>query len=59
MEVEDIYKYEEGLYTFLDSDGNGAAAMEAIRSTGKLEGEAEEKLKAALNDYTENFLRTR
>ncbi|MCB7320218.1 F0F1 ATP synthase subunit alpha [Lacrimispora sp. 210928-DFI.3.58] len=59
VEVEDIYKYEEGLYTFLDSDGNGAAAMEAIRSTGKLEGEAEEKLKAALNDYTENFLRTR
>ena len=53
--VEDIQAYEEGLYTFLDSDAQGVAAMEGIRTTGKLEGETEEKLKAALADYTDRF----
>ena len=57
--VEDIQAYEEGLYTFLDSDAQGVAAMEGIRTTGKLEGETEEKLKAALADYTDRFLKTR
>ena len=57
--VEDIQAYEEGLYTFLDSDAQGVAAMECIRTTGKLEGETEEKLKAALADYTDRFLKTR
>ena len=57
--VEDIQAYEEGLYTFLDSDAQGVAAMEGIRTTGKLEGETEEKLKAALADYTVRFLKTR
>ena len=57
--VEDILAYEEGLYTFLDSDAQGVAAMEGIRTTGKLEGETEEKLKAALADYTDRFLKTR
>ena len=37
----------------------GVAAMEGIRTTGKLEGETEEKLKAALADYTDRFLKTR
>ena len=59
VEVEDIQAYEEGLYTFLDSDAQGVAAMEGIRTTGKLEGETEEKLKAALADYTDRFLKTR
>ena len=59
VEVEDIQAYEEGLYTFLDSDAQGVAAMESIRTTGKLEGETEEKLKAALADYTDRFLKTR
>ena len=58
VEVEDIQAYEEGLYTFLDSDAQGVA-MEGIRTTGKLEGETEEKLKAALADYTDRFLKTR
>ena len=57
--VEDIQAYEEGLYTFLDSDAQGVAAMEGIRTIGKLEGETEEKLKAALADYTDRFLKTR
>ncbi|MDO5346496.1 MAG: F0F1 ATP synthase subunit alpha [Lachnospiraceae bacterium] len=59
IETEDVQAYEAGLYTFLDSDAAGAAAMEAIRTTGKLEAEAEEKLKAALDTYTENFLNTK
>ena len=49
----------DSLYTFLDSDAQGVAAMEGIRTTGKLEGETEEKLKAALADYTDRFLKTR
>ena len=56
VKVEDIRAYEAGLFTFLDTDGNGAAAMQAIRSTGKLEEDTENKLKQALSDYTENFL---
>ena len=59
VEVEDIQSYEEGLYTFLDSDVAGVSAMEGIRSTGKLEGETEEKLKTALKDYTDRFLKAR
>ena len=47
--VEDIQAYEEGLYTFLDSDAQGVAAMEGIRTTGKLEGETEEKLKSCFS----------
>lgn len=59
VEVEDIQTYEEGLYSFLDSDAAGVSAMEAIRTTGKLEGETEEKLKTALKDYTDRFLKAR
>ena len=50
---------KKDFYTFLDSDAQGVAAMEGIRTTGKLEGETEEKLKAALADYTDRFLKTR
>jgi F-type H+-transporting ATPase subunit alpha len=57
--VADVRTYEAGLYSFLDTDANGAAAMVEIRSTGKLEEDTEEKLKAALNDYTDSFLNTR
>ena len=59
VEVEDIQIYEEGLYSFLDSDAAGVSAMETIRTTGKLEGETEEKLKTALKDYTDRFLKAR
>ena len=57
--VEDVREYEAGLFTYLDTDADGAAAMQAIRSTGKLEEDTESKLKAALESYTENFLNTR
>ncbi len=57
--IADVKAYEAGLYTYLDNDAEGAAAMQAIRSTGKLESETEEKLKSALEQYTQNFLDTR
>ena len=57
--VEDVRSYEAGLYTFLDTDAEGMAAMQEIRSSGKLETETEEKLKSALEKYTENFLNTK
>ena len=44
IKTEDVRQYEKKLYSFLDSDADGAAAMQEIRSTGKLEKETEEKL---------------
>ena len=57
--TEDVRSYEAGLYTWIDSDPQGAAAMQEIRSTGALSSETEAKLKAALEQYTENFVNTR
>ena len=57
--TEDVRTYEAGLYTWIDSDAQGAAAMQEIRSTGALSAETEEKLTGALEQYTENFVNTR
>ena len=57
--VEDVREYEMGLYTFLDTDAVGAGAMQAIRTSGKLEADTEESLKEALGAYTEKFVNTR
>ena len=57
--TEDVRSYEAGLYTWIDSDAQGAVAMQEIRSTGALSAETEEKLKGALEQYTENFVNTR
>ena len=59
VNVEDIQEYEAGLYDFLDTDGNGVEAMEAVRTTGKLDADIEKKLKASLDDYTERFLKAK
>ncbi len=59
VEVEDVRAYEDGLYPWLDSNAEGTQVMQEIRSTGKLEAETEEKLKQALESYTEEFLNTR
>ena len=59
VRIEDVRDYEAGLYTYLDTDADGSAAMQEIRTTGKLEEGTEEKLKKALNGYTEHFLGTR
>ena len=57
--TEDVKAYESGLYTYLDTDAAGTAAMQEIRSTGKLEDDTEKKLKSALDAYTEQFLNTK
>ena len=59
IDTEDVKAYEAGLYTYLDTDATGAAAMQEIRSTGKLEADTEQKLKEALDAYTEQFLNTK
>ncbi len=55
VKVERIREYETGLYTFLDTDPDGAAAMAQIRQTGQLDEDTEAKLKAALENYTAEF----
>ena len=57
--AEDVRAYEDGVYTWLDTDAEGAAVMQEISATGKLEADTEEKLKSALESYTENFINTR
>jgi len=54
--VEDVREYEEGLYSFLETNADGNAAMKAIRETGKLEEETENNLKSALESYTKQFV---
>ncbi|MBQ3890245.1 MAG: F0F1 ATP synthase subunit alpha, partial [Lachnospiraceae bacterium] len=56
--VTDVKEYESGLYTFLDTDADGAAFMDAVKSTGKLEEDTENKLKSALERYTDEFVKT-
>ena len=57
VDTADVAEYEEGLFRYLDQAPDGIAAMDAIRGTGKLEGEAEEKLKTVLNEYTDQFVK--
>lgn len=59
VRTEDVRQYEKELFVFLDSDADGMAAMQEIRNTGKLEEETEQKLKKALEVFTQNFLNTR
>ena len=56
VKVDDIKKYESGLYTYLDTEAEGVAVMQEIRTTGKLEKETEEKLRKVIDCYTESFL---
>ena len=53
--VEKVQQYESGLYSFLDKDPDGAAAMQEIRATGKLEDDTQAKLQKALETYTADF----
>ena len=55
--VTDIAEYEQGLYHYLDENPDGIAAMKEIRESGKLEADTEDKLKSALETYTQNFLK--
>ena len=57
IEVEWIPEYEAGLYALMDAQHR--EILETIASTGKLEKETESALKAALEDYTADFIRAK
>ena len=57
IKVSAVAEYEKGLYEYLDADAAGASVMETIRTTGKLEKDAEEALKGVLSAYTESFIK--
>jgi F-type H+-transporting ATPase subunit alpha len=59
VKVKDIAEYEQGLYSRLDQDPDGAAAMRTIRETGALDANADAQLKAALTAYTQEFIKNR
>ena len=54
MPVERVAAYEKGLYEYLDVQHK--EILDTIRTTGKFEKETEEKLAAALKQYTNDFL---
>ena len=57
VEVKDVAEYEESLYQRLAAQhGN---VLSAIRDTGLLAPETEEKLKSALDSFTKDFLKTK
>ncbi|MGM9521516.1 MAG: F0F1 ATP synthase subunit alpha [Oscillospiraceae bacterium] len=55
VDVEDIRSFESGLYEYMDD--NAPEVLESIRTTGNLDAETEDKLKAALEQYTAEFLK--
>ncbi len=55
VRVEKVHDYESGLFQYLDTDAEGAAVMQEIRQTGKLEQDTEEKLAQVLKTYTADF----
>ena len=57
VKVPDVAEYEKSLYEYLDNDAAGAAVMETIRTTGNLDKDTEEQLKAVLTRYTESFVK--
>ncbi|WP_300364260.1 F0F1 ATP synthase subunit alpha [uncultured Subdoligranulum sp.] len=55
IEVADIAEYEDELYRYLDENPAALDAMEAIRTTGQIQPETEETLKAVLTEFTAKF----
>ena len=54
--VEQVGEFEQALYGWLDA--HAPQYLEAVRTTGTLEGETEEVLKAAIADCRADFLKT-
>ena len=57
VEVRHVAEYEEGLYARMAAQH--ADVLDAIRTTGELGKETEEKLQSALAAYTTDFLKNR
>ena len=56
VEVKDVAEYEEALYARMAAHDD---VLSAIRDTGLLSAETEEKLKSALDSFTADFLKTK
>jgi len=52
--VNDIAEFEKQLFEYMDN--NYSEALNAIRTTGKLESETEDSIKAALTELTSTFV---
>ena len=57
VKVADVSTYERDLYEYLDNNAEGAAVMETVRTTGNLDKDTEEKLKAILTAFTGEFVK--
>ena len=57
VEVKDVAEYEESLYERLEAQHSGV--LEDIRTTGQLSAETEKALKAALESFTQDFLKSK
>ena len=57
VQVQDVAEYEDGLYARMAAQHNDV--LDAIRTTGQLSAETEAALKAALTEYTRDFLKTK
>ena len=57
VEVTDVAEYEDGLYERMAAQH--ADVLEAIRTTGDLSKETEEALRAVLEAYTKDFLKSK
>ena len=53
VEVSDIKEFEQQLFDYMEN--NHSEALAAIRASGKLESDAEEAIKAALNELVTQF----
>ena len=54
--LEEIRRFEQGLYFFLDEEEEVRRAVDHIRTEGTLDVKTEESLKRALEMYTAHFL---
>ena len=57
VEVRTVAEYEEGLYARMAAQHAGI--LQEIRTTGQLSAETEAALRAALEDYTRDFLKNK
>ena len=55
IEVPKIASCERELYQYLEENAEATDVMEAIRTTGDLKAETEEKMKTVLSAFTEKF----
>ena len=57
VEVQHVAEYEEALYERMEAQHSDV--LDAIRTTGQLSAETETALKAALEAFTRDFLKTK